>query len=124
MLENLNFQGTVISKTHDNAANIVKAVRGEEAELEERKQMPDDEGEDEESRFMRQETECLEGVSLRCSAHLLNLVVKKALKDEELQELLQKITSIVDHFNHATTLLAKLQDETWEKTFGSYPRSF
>lgn len=50
------------------------------------------------------------GYSVRCHAHLLNLVVKKSLKEAELQELLFKVRKIVGHFRSSTSMTSKFED--------------
>ena len=86
MLDDLQFKGTLISKTHDNARPMVNAMANEEGKL------------------------C--GESIRCAAHLLNLAVDDIFaKIPLLGVLRQQCRDITTFFNHATSSNADLLRE-------------
>jgi len=94
ILNELNFKGSIIAKTHDNAANMVKGM----------------------TLSQENKTDVLEGESVRCSAHLLNLAVQDFLKkDGPLFDLLERCRGITTFFNHCTTSLSALFKEEREK---------
>jgi hypothetical protein len=79
VLQKNGFQGRVVSKTHDNAMNLVGAMQGPiKYDV-----------------WNRDMTE-IPGESVRCNTHLLNLVVTKVLEnpDLNLESLRQKCRSV------------------------------
>ena len=84
MLEDLKFSGTLVSKTHDGAPNMVAGMAGPPVDAEEFKGLPGD--------------------SIHCAAHLLNLAVQDLFDRESgpLAGLRQKCRDITTFFSHAT----------------------
>src|SRR4051812_15662791 len=107
----MGFSGRIVGKVHDNARNICKAMREREeeegVEEEEEVENASDEEGNEDVKLFRTEVGAIEGESVRCHAHILNLVVSNCLKHPgsvELKKLLKKLRNIVGHFKHASTL--------------------
>ena len=117
-MDQLEFSGQVLAKVHDNAHNISKAMQNDEIsfepeaddcydleELEEKKDEQDSsDSRDLEAQDFMSQVQPIPGYSVQCHAHLLNLVVKKSLKEAELQELLFKVRKIVGHFRSSTSI--------------------
>jgi hypothetical protein len=87
VIASVGYTGIVTSKTHDNAANMVNAMQPDRANG-------------------------IEGESIRCAAHTLNLVVQDALDNSAngVTEIRQKCRDLITHFNHSSTSSAALRE--------------
>lgn len=79
MIVNWSLQNRVPAIVHDNAANIVAAMRGINID------------------------------SVTCSAHNLQLGINKGLQDENISEIVSKASAVVGHFNHSTKAATELE---------------
>jgi hypothetical protein len=117
VLQNMKFEGEIVAKVHDNARNIVKAMKLEVQDdvKEQGEQDGEDESSDTEDTVMfRKSVGAVEGQSIRCHAHVLNLVVTKSLKHRDLPQIklmLKKVRKIVGHFNMSSSLKDLLLEE-------------
>jgi len=74
-----NLEDKVVVIVHDNAANMIAAVRN------------------------------MGRVSLSCTAHNLQLSISRGLEDPDVANLIQKASAIVSHFNHSTIATTELE---------------
>lgn len=79
IIENWNVEGRVSAIVHDNAANIVAAMRNVATE------------------------------SVTCSAHNLQLAIQKGLQDTLVTEIIAKASAVVGHFSHSTIAATELE---------------
>lgn len=82
IIDNWNLSGKVLAVVHDNASNIVNAVKTS-TEIEE---------------------------SVCCFAHSLQLSLNKGLSNDNLKRLTSKCSSIVAHFKHSTVATNALKE--------------
>lgn len=81
-----NLAEKTIAVVHDNARNMVAAMRGSST------------------------ADINIGQSVRCFCHSLQLVVEKAFNEEHFQAYLQKVSAIVGHFKHSYKATNALKD--------------
>ena len=79
IISNWSLQNRVSAVVHDNAANIVAAMRN------------------------------IDVRSITCSAHNLQLGITKGLKDVTISEIISKASAVVGHFNHSTKAAGELE---------------
>ncbi|XP_044581542.1 zinc finger BED domain-containing protein RICESLEEPER 3-like [Cotesia glomerata] len=85
-LSEWNLADKIIAVVHDNARNMVAAMRESST------------------------ADIKNGQSVRCVCHSLQLVIKKAFNEEHFQIHLQKVSAIVGHFKHSYKATKALKD--------------